>query len=91
MSNAASTIPRMGKKRKIIRRRPRTPREQFAARLRELAGERTTVELGEAWGVTPGAAGHYLSGRRTPGFDLLPIIAKSFGLDDWNDLLPPVG
>lgn len=88
MTTTASTIPRMGKKRKVIRRRPVTPREQFAARLRELAGDRTTVELAIAWGCSTDAAGKYLLGKRMPDFDDLPKIAAGLGLTRWQELIP---
>jgi hypothetical protein len=74
--------------RKPIKKKPATPREQFAARLRKLAGNKTGVELAAAWGCTTDAALKYLRGDRIPKLDDWPIIAAGLGLDRWQDLLP---
>ncbi len=87
-SKSPTRSKRMGKKRAAITKKPRTPRELFAARLRELAGDRTAAELAKVWGVSADAAGLYLSGKRVPKLDDWPTIAKAFGLS-WTDLLPP--
>lgn len=77
----------VGKKRKAVKA-GKKPHQQFAARLRLLAGERTTVELGGLIGVSPNTVGKWFKGERTPELDQWPAIAKAFGLDHWTDLLP---
>lgn len=78
----------MGKKRAENKKKPKTPREQFAARLRVLAGDRPASELAPLWGVSTDAALKYLRGDRTPKLDEWPAIAAGLGLERWQDLLP---
>jgi len=79
----------MGKKRSATKKQPKTPRQQFAARLKELAGERPASHFAPLWGCNPDAVLKYLRGDRTPKLDMWPKIAASFGLKNWQDLLPP--
>lgn len=79
---------RVGKKRQAVKKKPVKPREQFAARLRALAGDRTTIEIGDLLGVSPNTVGKWLKGHRVPDLDEWPAIAEVFGLEHWTELLP---
>lgn len=89
-AKAAITVEGMGKKRTTGKKPPKTPRQQFAARLKELAGERPASYYAPLWGCKPDAVLKYMRGDRTPKLDMWPKIAASFGLENWQDLLPPV-
>ncbi len=80
----------MGKVRHVPTGKPKSPREKFAARLRELLGDRPASFLADAVGVKPDAVLKWLRGANTPDLDYWPKLAKAFGLNDWRDLLPPV-
>lgn len=80
----------MGKTRHVPTGKPKTPRERFAARLRELAGERPASAIAEAMGVTTDTVLKWLRGDRTPDLDLWPNLAKTLGVKDPRDLLPPL-
>lgn len=79
----------MGKVRHVPTGKPRTPRERFAARLRELVGNRPASFLADAIGVKPDTVLKWLRGDNTPDLDYWPDIAKALGLKDWRELLPP--
>lgn len=79
----------VGKKRTTSKKKPKTPREQFAARLRDLVGDRPASDFADAWDSTPDGVLKYLRGDRTPKLDQWPKIAASLGLKNWQDLLPP--
>lgn len=82
--------PTVGKVRHVPTGKPKTPREKFAANLRELAGNRPASEIAEAMGVTPDTVLKWLRGDRTPDLDLWPELAKVLKLDDPRDLLPKI-
>jgi transcriptional regulator with XRE-family HTH domain len=86
----SSKRAKVGKTRHVPTGKPKTPRERFAARLRELLGDRPASFLADAVGVKPDAVLKWLRGANTPDLDYWPKLAKAFGLDDWRDLLPPV-
>jgi hypothetical protein len=81
-------ITTMAKKRTIPKGKPRTLRQRFAARLRDLAGDRTTIDLGEAIGVNHETVRLWLRGDRLPDLDQWPALAKALGVADYRDLLP---
>lgn len=85
MATVATNVARMGKKRKIIRRRPVTPREQFAATFRRLTDDMPLQRLADLLGVSVSTASAYRLGTRTPTFDDLPKIAEKLHLEDWLD------
>lgn len=76
------------RKRVPISDKPTTPREQFAARLRELAGDKTAAVLAEEWGYSPDAVLKFLRGDKLPEMNRWPEIAEALGLSSWLDLLP---
>jgi transcriptional regulator with XRE-family HTH domain len=79
----------MGKKRTAPAKKSTAPHAQFAARLRTLAGDRTTIELGQAIGVDPNTVGKWLKGDRMPHIDQWPRIAKVLGLAHYSELVAP--
>lgn len=76
------------RKRDPVRKKPKTAREKFAARLRELAGDRTSVELAKEWGVSGGAVRQWLRGDTIPDIDHWVKIASYFGFSDYREMLP---
>lgn len=76
------------RKRVPVTAKPETPRELFAARLRELAGDKTAAKLAEEWGYSSDAILKFLRGDKTPEMNRWPDIAAACGLDSWLDLLP---
>jgi hypothetical protein len=86
----SSKGPKVGKTRHVPTGKPKTPREKFAARLRELAGSRPASEIATAMDLTPDTVLKWLRGDRTPDLDLWPDLAKVLGLKDPRDLLPPL-
>ena len=85
---AARNIRPVGKKRSSPKL-GNSPSHQFAKRLRALWGNKPATELAEALGVTPDAVRKWLRGEHVPPLDDWPALAKSLGLADWRDLLPP--
>ena len=79
----------MGKKRTAPAKKSSAPHALFAARLRTLAGDRTTIELGEAIGVEANTVGKWLKGDRMPHIDQWPRIAKALGLAHYSELITP--
>lgn len=79
----------MGKKRTPPKGTSSKPHARFAARLRSLAGDRTTIELGKAIGVDANTVGKWLKGERMPHIDQWPAIAKAMGLAHYSELVQP--
>jgi len=80
---------RVGKKRQAVKM-PKKPtlRDLFAQRLRKLAADRTTTELGKQLGVDADTVGKWLRAESLPDLDLWHKLATALGLTDYRDLLP---
>lgn len=88
--DASNERPKVGKSRHVPTGKPKSPREKFAARLRELVGDKPASEIAKAMDLTPDTVLKWLRGDRTPDLDLWPDLAKVLGLKDPRDLLPPL-
>lgn len=87
MTATATTMPRMGRKRRPAPRGTRTLRQRFARRLHELAGDRSNKEIAEACRVSPMAVSKWFAGLDAPSFDVLIPLAKCLGVTV-RDLFP---
>lgn len=88
MNTETTLAPRMGRKRIPPKGKPKTPREKLAARLRLLAGDRSSIELAKEWKVTSQAVRKWLSGQTVPDLKYWPKIAATFGIKDYRHILP---
>jgi ribosome-binding protein aMBF1 (putative translation factor) len=80
---------RVGKKRHAVKM-PKKPsaRDLFAERLRQLAADRTTTELGKMLEVDADTVGKWLRAESLPDLNLWKKLAAALGLTDYRDLLP---
>jgi len=87
MSDSASTMVRMGRK-----RRPppkgRNFKARFAQHLHTLARDKTNTEIGDALGIGQAAVSAWFRGDAFPEVDKWPALAKLMGVKIY-DLLPP--
>ena len=79
----------MGRKRATQKPiKPKTLKQAFSARLRELAKDTPASDIAEHVGATPDAVLKWLRGDSFPDIDRWPTIALYFGFADYREMLP---
>ena len=89
MAATMTKVKRVGRKRKPFTGKPKTPSDKFAVRLGALVGD-DAQRVASDVGVSYDAVLKWCRGDNIPDLDRWPALAKSLGLKDWRELLPPL-